>query len=63
MTELIKEGSKSLASMTGASATAPTGGADASCAGEQVPVEKEKQDDAEEGDVDVMDLFGGDDDY
>ena len=63
MTELIKEGSKSLASMTGAGAAAPTGGAGAFCAGEQVPVEKEKQYEQEAGDVDVCDLFGGDDDY
>ena len=61
LTELIKEGSKSLASMPAAGA-AP---ADASFAGDdKIPAMKEKQEDAaEEGDVDVCDLFGGDDDY
>ena len=50
MTELIKEGSKSLAPMTGT--------------GEQVPVEKEKQDDGEEeNDGYCMFYDGRDDDY
>ena len=58
--ELIKEGSKELASMPAASA-APAGGAAA--AGAPAEAEKPKEEEPEE-DVDMGDLFGGgDDDY
>ncbi len=61
--ELIKEGSKSLASMpaggSGGAAAAPSGGD----AGAGEAKKEEKEEEAEE-DVDMGDLFGGgDDDY
>lgn len=60
--ELIKEGSKDLATMGGSGGAAPAGGAGAAPA-EAAAEEKPKEEEPEE-DVDMGDLFGGgDDDY
>jgi len=60
--DLIKEGSKDLASMPSGGA-APAGGAAAGGAAAAAPAEAKKEEEPEE-DVDMGDLFGGgDDDY
>ena len=59
--ELIAEGKKDLASMPSGGA-APAGGAAAGGAAEAAPKKEEKKEEPEE-DVDMGDLFGGDDDY
>ena len=61
--ELIKEGSKDLATMGGSGGAAPAGGAGGAAPAEAAAEEKPKEEEPEE-DVDMGDLFGGgDDDY